>query len=149
VTMVFIVIMLLFVLKAARHFRGVLFVSIFTLPILLHAGLLVYEIVSLPVFAPVFQRIDLFDVVTFNGRAFLWKNAFDWFLYDQQGILFGNGMKGYYFMNLVTDIAVLFGVDEPYNIHLHSATLEVLVGQGLFGLLLLYVMFYKGGVYYK
>ncbi|HEX8038191.1 MAG TPA: O-antigen ligase family protein [Chryseosolibacter sp.] len=132
-TLIFLLVMALLVTNSIGTFRSIFWVSLFTVPILLSTGLLLYRILSLPVFASIFQRVDLIDVTTFNGRAFLWKDALDWLLYDQRGILFGNGFRGHYFLNLVSDVAELWNVKESHHLHLHSTSLEILVSQGLFG----------------
>lgn len=146
--LVFLVVFLLFLFNFSKSFRGVFLISLFTLPILLNAGLLLYRILSLPVFVFIMQRVNLIDVTTFNGRALAWQRAIDWMFYDQRGLIFGNGNNGQYYLHLMPDIAKMWGVPEPYT-HLHSTVLMIVVDQGLVGYTLLIVLFYKMFMFYK
>ncbi|MBA4054969.1 MAG: hypothetical protein C0490_09680 [Marivirga sp.] len=146
--LVFLVVFLLFLLNFSKSFKGVFLISLFTLPILLNAGLLLYRILSLPVFVFIMQRVNLIDVTTFNGRALAWQRAIDWMFYDQRGLFFGNGNNGQYFLHLMPDIAKMWGVPEPYT-HLHSTVLMIVVDQGLVGYALLIILFYKMFTFYK
>jgi hypothetical protein len=118
-------------------------ISLLTLPILLSSGLLIYEILQLPPFVSILQRVDLIDVVTFNGRSFIWQNAFDWLFHDQTGIIFGNGYRGHYFIDLISDVAKMWNEKNVYNMHLHSAALEIMVNQGLLGIVIFLVLNYS------
>jgi len=60
------------------------------------------------VFTVIMKRTDLVDVTTFNGRSFLWQRALDWLVYDQRGLIFGNGAGGQYSLHLIPDIAKLW-----------------------------------------
>ena len=84
-----------FCLLGIVRVKGLYLLSLFTIPILLGSGLLIYEILQLPGFSSVMQRVDVEDVTTFNGRAFLWRDAMDWLLLDREGFLLGNGYKGH------------------------------------------------------
>jgi hypothetical protein len=77
------------------------------------------------------QRVDIEDVTTFNGRAFLWKDGLDWLTGSHEGLWLGNGYKGHYFLDLITDVAELWNTDEVFHLHMHSTSLEVLICQGL------------------
>ncbi|HEX6892640.1 MAG TPA: hypothetical protein VF141_18160, partial [Chryseolinea sp.] len=114
----------------------------FTLPILLNIGIIIFYILSLPVFVALIQRVNLVDVTTFNGRSFLWQRAFDWMIFDQRGLLFGNGSSGHYFLHLIPDYAKKFGFTGEQNLHLHSTTLMTIVDQGIFGLAVLLFLCY-------
>lgn len=146
--LIFVGVFVIFAFKISRRFRGVFLVSIFTLPILLNMGLLIYRILSLPIFVAIMRRVDLVDVTTFNGRSFLWQRAIDWLLYDQRGLLFGNGAGGHYFLHLVPDLAKKWFTQEE-NLHLHSTVLMTVVDQGIFGYGLLLLVCYRVFVYYK
>lgn len=146
--LVFLVVFLLFLFNFSKGFKGVFLISLLTLPILLNVGLLLYRILSLPVFVFIMQRVNLIDVTTFNGRALAWQRAIDWLIYDQRGLLFGNGNNGQYFLHLMPDIAKMWGVPEQYT-HLHSTILMIVIDQGLVGYTLLIVLFYKMFTYYK
>jgi hypothetical protein len=147
--------MLIFIILLAMAFfkvlraRGVFIVSMFTIPILLNTGLLLYDIMTAPGFSSVFQRVDVEDVTTFNGRSYLWEDAMDWLYYDQRGILFGNGYKGHYFLELISDVAKLWNEKNMDHMHLHSTTLEILIGQGIIVYLLYVFIFYQIYAYFK
>ena len=138
--LIFAGVFVLFAFNLARRFRGVYLLSIFTLPILLNIGIAIFYILSLPIFVAVMQRVNLADVTSFNGRSFLWQRAFDWMMFDQRGLLFGNGFNGHYFLHLVPDYALMFGFTREEDLHLHSTTLMTIVDQGIFGLALLLLL---------
>ncbi len=146
--LVFILVFFLFAFNFSKRFKGLFLISLLTVPILLNAGLLLYRILSLPVFVFIMQRVNLVDVTTFNGRALVWQRAIDWMFYDQRGLFFGNGSNGHYFLHLIPDIAKMWGVPEQYS-HLHSTVLMVVVDQGLVGYGLLIWLFYRMYVYYR
>jgi hypothetical protein len=147
--LIFLGVFVVFAFNLARKFRGVFLLSIFTLPILLNIGAVIFYILSLPVFVAVMQRVDLVDVTTFNGRSFLWQRAFDWMMYDQRGLLFGNGVSGHYFLHLIPDYAKKFGFSREEHLHLHSTTLMTIVDQGIFGLALLLLLCYRIFTHYR
>ena len=146
--LIFIGVVLLFAFNRSRRFRGVFLVSVFTLPLLLNMGVLIYRVLSLPVFVGIVRRVDLIDVTTFDGRSLLWQRTLDWLMYDQRGILFGNGSDGHYFLHLIPDLAKKwFPRDE--SMHLHSTVLMTLVDQGIFGFVLFLVACYRMYLYYR
>jgi hypothetical protein len=122
--------------------RGMFWLSLFTIPILLSAGLTIYKIVQLPGLSSMMQRVDIEDVTTFNGRAFIWRDAMDWMLEDRQGFLFGNGYKGHYFLGLIDDVARMWNESAIYNMHLHSTSMEILICQGLFVFIIFALLLY-------
>jgi hypothetical protein len=146
--LIFLVLIAMSFMKILRA-KGVFAVSMFTIPILLSSGLILYDILTTPVFASVFQRVDVEDVTTFNGRSFLWEDAMDWLKYDQRGLLFGNGYKGHYFLDLISDVAKLWNEENTHHMHLHSTTLEILIGQGLVFYLFYVLIFYQIYIYFK
>ena len=147
-TLIFLLVLILIFFKALK-LNGVYWVSLFTLPILLSSGLLIYEILKTPALASVMQRVDIEDVTTFHGRSYLWKDALDWLVYDQRGLLFGNGYKGHYFLDLIHDVVKLWNAENSFHMHLHSTSLEILVSQGLSFFVLYCVIFYRVFSYYK
>jgi len=147
--LIFLGVFIVFAFNLARRFRGVYLLSVFTLPILLNIGVAIFYILSLPVFVAVMQRVNLLDVTTFNGRSFLWQRAFDWMMFDQRGLLFGNGTNGHYFLHLIPDYAVMFGFTREGDLHLHSTTLMTIVDQGIFGLALFLLLCYRVFTYYR
>jgi len=141
-------VMALWVFGAIRM-KGIFLLSMFTLPILLTSGIIIYKVLQLPGLSFFLQRVNVEDVTTFNGRAFLWRDAMDWLMNDQRGLFFGNGYKGHYFMGLISDVAKLWNEKEVYHMHLHSTSLETLVCQGVVFFLLFAVLFYLVYAYYK
>ncbi|MEX1239962.1 MAG: O-antigen ligase family protein [Cyclobacteriaceae bacterium] len=129
--------------------RGLFISSMFTIPVLLSCGFLLYQMLQLPGFLFLVQRADIQDVVTFNGRAFLWKDAVEWLLYDQRGLLFGNGYKGHYFLDLIHDVVLLWNAVDAQHLHLHSTSLEILVNQGVVFFSVFIILFYKVYRYHK
>lgn len=146
--LIFVGVFLLFAFNLSRRFRGVFVLSLFTLPLLLNMGILIYRILSLPVFVAIVRRVDLVDVTTFNGRSFLWQRTLDWMMYDQRGIVFGNGAGGHYFLHLVPDLAKKWFTKEQ-SLHLHSTVLMTIVDQGIVGFALFLIVCYRMYLYYR
>lgn len=147
--LVFLLLMILFVTKAIKAVRGLYTISLFTMPLLLSSSLLVYQVLSLPVFARIMQRVSVEDVTTFNGRSYIWNAVGDWALNDRTGLLLGNGYKGHYALGMLDFVAVLWNEPRAYNLHTHATITEVAVAQGLVGVVLLYMIFWRGFKYYR
>lgn len=145
---VLILVLGLFFFKLMR-LRGIYLFSMFTIPILLSSGAIIYRALQQPGLSTLLQRVDVEDVTTFNGRAFLWKDAMDWLLNDQQGLIWGNGYKGHYFLGLISDVAKLWNEKDPYHMHLHSSSMEIMVAQGLIFFLVFAILFYQVYRYFK
>jgi hypothetical protein len=141
--MIFFVITVLFITKAVRAARGLYTISLFTMPLMMSFALLIYEILSLPFFTAILSRVDKKDVTTFNGRTYIWESAWDWVTTDQRGLLFGNGYNGQYRLRLLDHVAKLWNEPSSYNLHMHSAFLEIAVNQGLVGLGLMYLVYWR------
>lgn len=141
--LVFLLVAGLQVMNMMGKSKAIFWISLFTIPILLSTGMILFRILSLPFFASLLQRVDMIDIVTFNGRAFLWQDGLDWLLEDHRGLLFGNGYRGHYFLNLVSDVAELWNTEFEHHLHLHSSSLEILVGQGVVGYALFLVLFFR------
>ncbi|MDX9750647.1 MAG: O-antigen ligase family protein [Flavobacteriales bacterium] len=134
--LMFMLLTVLFLFRAAQ--ARVLFpLSFFTLPLVLSFALLIYEVLTLPVFSTVLDRVSKADVTTFNGRSYLWYGAWEWLVDDRRGLLFGLGYNGQYWVGLLDMVAVQWGVGQPAFIHMHSSSLQVLLAQGLTGLVLM------------
>ncbi len=142
--LIFLLLGILFLTRAIRVARGLYTLSLFTIPLLLTFSLLVYQVLSLPVFQAIVQRVSEEDVTTFNGRSYIWTAVGDWALTDRTGLLFGNGYKGHYKLHLFDLVARLWGEDHAYNLHSHSTFTEVLVAQGVLGVGLLYAILWRG-----
>jgi hypothetical protein len=93
--------------------------------------------------------VDVEDVTTFNGRAFLWNDAMEWLLHDQQGLIWGNGYKGHYFLGLISDVAKLWNEKDVHHMHLHSTSMEILVSQGLIFFMVFAILLYHVYRYYR
>ncbi|MBS1937059.1 MAG: O-antigen ligase family protein [Bacteroidetes bacterium] len=147
--MIFIVLTALFATKAMKKLKGLYTVSLFTMPIMMTFALLIYQILSLPVFVAIMERVDKKDITTFNGRTYIWESAGDWLMNDRRGLLFGNGYNGQYHLRLLDWVAKLWGEKGSYRLHMHSAFLEFLVDQGIVGILLLYGVYWSGYKFYQ
>ena len=142
-TILVFVLVLGFCLLGIIRMKGLYLLSMFTIPILLSSGLLLYRFLQLPGLSSMMQRVDIEDVTTFNGRAFLWQDGMDWLLDDQRGLLLGNGYKGHYFLDLISDVAKLWNEKDVHHMHLHSTSMEVLVSQGLIFFAIFSIVFYQ------
>ncbi|HRH36795.1 MAG TPA: O-antigen ligase family protein [Flavobacteriales bacterium] len=147
--LIFLLLTLLFVTRAIKVARGLYTISLFTLPLLLSFSLLVYSVLSSPVFASVLKRVSKEDVTTFNGRSYMWLSVGDWAVNDRTGIWFGNGYKGHYPLGLLEEAAIFWEEPHPYNLHTHSTFTEVAVAQGVLGLVLIYMVLWRGFTYYR
>lgn len=147
--MVFVALFALFATRAIRIARGIYLISLFTLPLLLSFSMLVYNVLSLPFFASILERVDKEDVTSFNGRRYIWEAVGDWAWNDRTGLLFGNGYKGHYKLRLYEEVARLWGEPHSYNIHSHSTFAEAIVSLGIVGVVLLYILFWKGFSHYR
>ncbi len=147
--MIFIVFTVLFRTHAMKALRGLFTVSLFTMPIMMSFALLIYQILSLPVFVALMERVDEKDVTTFNGRTYIWTSAADWLRDDRRGLIFGNGYNGQYHLRLLEWVAKLWGEPGSYRLHMHSAFLEMLIDQGIVGILLMYGVYYSGYRFYQ
>lgn len=147
--MIFFLFTILFLLKVMRTARGIYAISLFTMPLMMSFALLIYKILSLPFFSAVLGRVDKEDVTTFNGRTYIWQAAADWAMKDRRGMLFGNGYNGQQHIHLLDRVAKMWNEKHPYNLHMHSTFLEVLVDQGVLGYLLLCAVFWAGFSWYR
>jgi O-antigen ligase len=147
--MIFLLLAVLFITRAIKVARGLYTISLFTMPLLLSFSLLVYQVLSTPFFVSILERVSKEDVTTFNGRSYIWNAVADWAFNDRTGILFGNGYKGHYKLHLLDFVAVLWGEPHSYNLHSHSTFTEVLTGQGIFGVVLVYMILWRGFRHYR
>ncbi len=147
--MVFLVFTLLFMLGVMRNARLAFPISLFTLPLLLSFALLIYEILTLPVFEAVLERVTKEDVTSFNGRSYLWYGAWDWLVGDRRGFFFGNGYNGQAHLGFMKRIGTLWGVEDWKFIHMHSTSLQILLAQGVTGVVLYYASFWHLHRHYR
>ncbi len=147
--MIFFFIAVMFVTKAIKAARWIYTVSLFTMPLMMSFALLIYQILSLPFFVAILSRVNKKDVTTFNGRTYIWESAWDWVLHDRRGLLAGNGYNGQYRVRLLEGVAKLWEEPNSYNLHMHSAFLEILVNQGVIGILLMYGVYWIGYKRYR
>ena len=134
--MIFFALLIIFLFRLIKAAKGVFITSLFTMPLLMSSALLIYQIISLPVFAAILGRVDKSDVTTFNGRTDIREAARDWFVDDRRGFIFGNGYHGHWFLDMLDFVAVMWGEKHSYHLHMHSTFLEVLIAQGIVGYLL-------------
>ena len=143
----------LFITRLAYLHRITFLASWFMIPFLLSFSLLVYQILSLPIFASILKRVDMEDVMTYNSRSYLWENGLDWITKEQTGILLGNGTNGhatlklYEKTDLFRNIEIMGG--SIYDLHSHSSMLDIFTAQGIIGMILLATVFYLMMVHYK
>ena len=147
--MIFFVLSVLFISRVAKTMKGLYTISLFTMPLMMSFSLLIYQILTLPFFQSILQRVSKEDVTTFNGRTYIWTSMADWALEDRTGFFFGNGYRGQYQLRMLEFLAVLWQEDHSYNFHLHSTFLEITMDQGIFGLILFYILMYRGYMFYK
>ncbi|MFT3886354.1 MAG: O-antigen ligase family protein [Flavobacteriales bacterium] len=146
--MIFFVFTVLFLTKVMKKAR-VYTISLFTMPLMMSFALLIYEVLSMPFFVAILSRVDKKDVTTFNGRTYIWESAADWAMKDRRGFVFGNGYNGQYHIHLLERVAKMWNTKGSYNLHMHSAFLEIVVNQGIVGLGLMYVVYWLGYKYYR
>lgn len=142
--MIFFFVMVMFLTKAIKAARWIYSVSLFTMPLMMSFALLIYQILSLPFFVAILSRVDKKDVTTFNGRTYIWEAGWDWVVNDRRGLIFGNGYNGQYHLRLLEGVAKLWNEPDSYNLHMHSSFFEILVDQGIVGILLMYVVYWIG-----
>jgi len=147
--MIFFVLTILFLSKSVKSVKGIFVISLFTMPIITNFALLIYKILTLPFFATILDRVSKKDVTTFNGRTYIWDAAAEWVMHDRRGLLLGNGFNGQYHLKILERVAKLWGETGSYRLHMHSAFLEILVDQGVVGLSLMYLMYWRGYIYYR
>ena len=147
--MIFLVFTILFATQAMKVVRGLFTVSLFTMPIMMSFALLIYEILTLPVFVAIMERVDKKDITTFNGRTYIWESAAQWLADDRRGLIFGNGYNGQSHLRILDWVAKLWGESGSYRLHMHSAFLEFLVDQGVVGIGLLYGVYWSGYKFYQ
>ncbi len=141
--MIYFVLLILFIFRLIKAAKGLFTISLFTMPLMMSFSLLIYEVISLPLFAGVLGRVNKHDVTTFNGRTDIWETALDWAIHDRTGFLFGNGYRGHYSMRLLDFVAVMWGEKDSFNMHMHSTFLEVLMSQGIIGYILFVVLMWN------
>ncbi|MEM6630063.1 MAG: hypothetical protein AAF694_10350 [Bacteroidota bacterium] len=111
------------------------------IPFLLNSKMLVYNILSSPMFASILKRVDLEDITSYNSRAYIWERAVEWIEKDQTGILTGNGFRGFGTLRIYEDITDKWMVDV-YTLHSHSTMLDLLICQGIIGLGIVFGMMF-------
>jgi len=136
--LIFLFVALLLSFRVIEKIKGLFVASFFTVPILLSSGLILYQILTLPVFITMLKRVDVQDIMS-------------WITEDQRGIFWGNGFKGHYFLDLISDVAKLWNSDvkDYHHMHLHSSAFEILVCQGIFGYVIFLILFHRVYTYYK
>ncbi len=148
--MIFMVLLILFIFQLIKAAKGIFVVSLFIMPLMMSFSLLIYEIISIPVIAELMGgRVDKEDVTTFNGRTYIWEAAWDWFMNDRTGLIFGNGYRGQYSIRMLDFVAKLWGEKDSFNLHMHSTFLEILMDQGLVGYTLFVLCMWHAFKFYR
>lgn len=130
-------------LKLIRFYRLVYLAFLFTIPLLLNFSLLIWNVISQPIFVSVLQnRVAFETVTTFNGRRYIWEEGIDWLLRQGEGFFWGNGFRGHYTIDLLSDLHEGWDIWEKYDLHMHSTTLEFLLCQGVIGTAPLFLLAY-------
>ncbi len=135
--LMFLLLTVLFVFRIMRTARLIFPISLLTLPLLVNFALLVYYILTLPIFSSIITRLDKDDVTSFNNRTPVWQVGYDWFMDDRRGLIFGLGYQGQAKLPGWDEIGRIFMVRNSYDVHFHSTFLQTLISQGLVGYLLL------------
>ncbi len=136
-----IIVLVIFFFKFEKLGNTITVISLFTLPFLISLRFFLPIVLSAPPFNILLQRVDVRGITTFNNRIYLWEPALEWLENLGQGVLFGNGYKGYYFIRLVEKNSYINPGFLSIDKHLHSATLEILLSQGIFGYTLFFIIF--------
>ena len=144
-----ILVLLIFFFKFEKFGKTITVFSLFTLPFLISLRFFLPIVLSAPPFNVLLQRVDVRGITTFNNRIYLWEPALEWLENFGQGVLFGNGYKGYYFIRLVEKNSYINPGFLTIDKHLHSATLETLLSQGILGYALFFIIFLILVNYYK
>ena len=147
--MMFLLLTLLFLFRIMKTLRFVFPISLFTMPLLMGSALIIYNILTLPLFSAIVSRVDKDDVTTFNSRTYIWEEAWQWFLHDRRGFFFGNGYNGQYALGMMDRVALIWETDHAYNIHMHSTFLEVVMSQGVVGYVLFCTLVWFAFRYYR
>jgi hypothetical protein len=129
--------------------RLIYWISLLTLPIVLNSRWLLYKLLSISALERIMVRTDFEDIISLHGRTMLWERGFEWLLYDQRGLISGLGLQGQHFISLLSDIQQIWHPDDPGIMHWHSATMEILVNQGLLGLIPFLIVLYKIYIHYR
>ncbi|MCG8307617.1 MAG: hypothetical protein MI975_09520 [Cytophagales bacterium] len=137
----FIVVVLIFSLNLQKAGILIPILSVFTLPVLVSLRLILPKFLTIGPLEYILQRIDYRSFITFQGRLYLWEPAMDWLKSFGDGVYFGNGWNGQYFLRLAEKYNFLSPGFLTINKHLHSTTLDVLVSQGIFGYLILLIIY--------
>ncbi len=141
--LIFVLIIMLWMVRALYQHRLLFAISLFTIPLLLSFSELIYRILSTPLFSALLQRVSYKDIVAFNGRRNLWERGIEWFSTAGDGFLVGNGYHGYYYIGLINDLEE-FWSKSAINLHMHSSALEFALSIGIVGLLPLMALLFLG-----
>ncbi|MCB0763410.1 MAG: O-antigen ligase family protein [Flavobacteriales bacterium] len=147
--LVFLILTVLFFSRILRTARFLYPISLFTVPLLLSFALLIYQILTLPMFSAILSRVSKSDVTTFNGRSYIWYAAWEWITTDRREFFFGAGYNGQYWLGLMDKVGVIWDVKKPIFIHMHSSALQILMAQGVVGWLLMCICMWYVYSYFR
>lgn len=148
----------LFVTRLAYLHRLTFLAAWFMIPFLLSFSLLVYQILSLPIFTSVLKRVSMTDITTYNGRSYLWEKGLNWITSLGDGWLFGNGTNGHASLGLYSEYVMDMDEVGPNDImlssdlfalHSHSSMIDIFTAQGFFGILLFAGIFFVMMAYFR
>lgn len=142
-TLIFLLVILLVLTRLIYFQRSLLVISIFTLPLLLAFSELIYGVLKLPIFYKILKRVSYEGITGFNGRRDLWEKGLEWLYTYGKGFLWGNGYRGHYAIGLLDELE-RFWFKSSINMHMHSSMLEFSLSIGFIGILILFILMYKG-----
>jgi chromate transport protein ChrA len=142
-TLIFLLVIFLLLTRVIYFQRSLLFISIFTLPLLLTFSEVIYEVLKSPVFYKILKRVSYEGITGFNGRRDLWEKGLEWIYTQGQGFLWGNGYRGHFAIGLLDELE-RFWFKSSVNMHMHSSMLEFSLSIGFVGIVILFILMYQG-----
>ncbi len=146
--LVLLLVMGLFMIRLAYVYQLIFVGAWFFIPMLLNSKMLVYNILTQPIFSSLLQRGDLEDITSYNSRAYIWERAMEWIQHDRTGFWAGNGTRGFGTLRIYEDITDQWMVDV-YTLHSHSSMLDIWICQGLIGLVIVGLMIWGTLKFYR
>jgi len=115
--------------------------SLLFIPFLLNFTLLLWDVISHPLFNKILQnRVSFETVTTFNGRRYIWEEGINWLLSHGKGFLLGNGYRGHYTIDLLSGLHEGWEIWETYDLHMHSTSFEYLLSIGIIGVIPFFIL---------
>jgi O-antigen ligase len=95
------------------------------------------------------KRVDFEDVVTLNRRTFAWETVWEWIASFGEGVFFGNGYVGNYYIGLLDAWGMSIGSKNLAETHSHSHMLQLFLDLGLIGIIVFLIILFFTFNYYK